>query len=330
MPSPSPIGAFTPGTARLVQPGAVEFDENNVPQSVTDLWAVIFAYGTRPTLSSITGLPAAGSAHPDFPYLLRGGLSIRNAVEQGGSLVWYVDVKYEPQGASGSVTNPGDDPDDPGVASVVRILERAWPIYETQVDFVADAATGDPVLNSAGEPFDRVPQVTRRYMGARVKRAEQNWPKLAASLDGTLNNAAVTVLGVKFPKHAARLQIEIEDTLAVGSDSRYLVTYDVVPCHNVYGQDAGGDPTDAGWDIPLVEQGFSYLDSGKLVRATVPDSSGAETPTALPVLLDANGAQLSAGADPVVRVWQAYAEADWTDLDLPSTPTEDDPPAPEP
>ena len=329
MPDPATIGAFTPGVARLIQPGAVEYDENNVPKSVTDVWGVVLAYGTRPVLGAISGLPAAGSAHGTFPYLVCAGVTIRNQVEFQGSRVWLIDVTYTPQGAAGSVTNPDDDPEQPGVESVVRIVERAWPIHEVETDLVADAATGDKVLNAAGEPFDRVPAIRRRYMGARVKRAEQHWPKLAASLDGTVNAAEITVLGVKFPARSARLEITIEDTLAVGSDSRYLVTYDLVPCHNLYGFD-DDDPLDAGWDVPLVEQGFSYLSGGDLVRATVADANGAETPTPLPVLLAADGSLLASGADPVVRVWATYPGADWTDLDLPETPTDDDPPAPTP
>ena len=325
------IGAFTHGVARLLQPGAVEYDDNDVPQSVTDVWGVVVAYGTRPTLGSISGLPAAGSAHPSFPYLLRAGVTIRNQVELQGSRVWIIEVAYAPQGASGSVTNPDPDPEQPGVESAVRILEKAWPIYEVESDLVADASTGDPVLNSAGEPYDRVPTIKRRYMGARVKRAEQNWPRAAALLDGTLNQTPVYVLGVLFPSRCARLEIDIEDTLAVGSDSRYHVTYNIVPAHNYYG--TSGDPPaplDAGFDVPLIEQGFSYRSGGNLVRATVADANGAETPTPLPVLLAADGSLLPASSSPVVHVWHTYPDADWSDLNLPETPLDGDPPATEP
>lgn len=328
---PTTHGSFTDYTAKLVQPGAVEFDDDNVPVSVTDTWAVTVPRGVRPVLADISGLPSAGSRHGSFPNLVRAGLAIRNAVERAGSLVWLVDVSYAPQSESTSVSNPNPDPEEPGIESVVRILERAWPVYETQADLVADADTGDPVVNSAGEPYDRVPQITRRWMGARVKRAEQNWPELAASLDGTLNAQPVRILGVLFPSRTARLQITIEDTLAVGSESRYQVTYDVVPCHNVYQVGANGDPVDAGWDVPLLECGFSYLDSdGNLVRATRPADEGNSdpVPTPLPVRLDANGGMLDPGDDPVFNVVHTYLDADWTDLHLPATPTQYDAPEP--
>jgi hypothetical protein len=204
------IGAFTQGVARLIQAGAIEYDESDVPQGVTDLWAVILGRGVRPQLADISGLPARGTRHPVYTYLVRSGITIRSAAEQQGSLVWMIEVKYEPQGDGGtSVVNPGDDPDDPGVESAVRILERAWPIYEVEADLVADVASGDPVLNSAGEPFDRAVQVKRRYMGARVKRAEQNWPKLAASLDGTINQQAVTFPQAQIDEQYAALPAEI-------------------------------------------------------------------------------------------------------------------------
>ena len=326
MPDPAPIGAFAPGVARLIQPGAVECDDNDVPQSVTDTWGVVLAYGTRPVLGDISGLPSGGSAHPSYPYLLRAGVTIRNAVDMVGSRVWLIDVDYAPQGASGSVTNPDPDPEQPGATSVVRILEKAWPIYEVEGDLVADASTGDPILNAAGEPYDRVPTIKRRYMGARVKRAEQNWPRAAALLDGTLNRTPVYVLGILFPSRCARLEVEIEDTLAVGSDSRYAVTYNIVPAHTPYGANL-----DAGYDVPLIEQGFSYLDSdGNLIRATVPDDAGNSTPTPLPVLLAADGSPLPSGSDPVVRVWATYPDADWSALNLPETPLDGDPPEPEP
>lgn len=321
-------GAFTDYVARLVQPGAVEYDDDNKPARVTDVYAVTLPVGVRPILSAISGLPAAGSQHSTYPYLVRGGITIRNAVEQAGSRVWYVDVAFAPSSDSTTVNNPGGG--GGGQASVVRIVERAWPVYETQCDLVADADTGDPVLNAAGEPYDRVPTITRRYVGARVKRAEQNFPSLALSLDGTLNQSPISVLGILFPSRTARLQITIEDTLAVGSETRYVVTYDVVPAHNVYGK--SGNPAadlDAGWDVPLLECGFSYLEDGSLVRATVADAEGNVTPTPLPVPLAADGSKLESGDDPVVTVWKTYPDADWSDLNLPETPTEYDPEPPE-
>lgn len=323
-------GAFTDYVARLVQPGAVQYDDDDKPESVTDVYAVTLPAGVRPILSDISGIPAAGAQHTSYPYLVRGGVTIRNAVENAGSLVWMIDVVFAPASSAGSVTNPADDPEQPGVESAVRIVERAWPIYQTECDLVADCDTGDPVLNAAGEPYDRVPKITRRYVGARVKRLEQNWPKLALSLDGTLNQLPIYVLGILFPSRCARLEVSVEDTLAVGSETRYAVTYDIVPAHNVYGQ--SGNPAtdlDAGWDVPLLEAGFAYLDNGSLVRATVADANGTETPTPLPVPLASDGSPLAPGADPVFTVWHAYKDADWSDLNLPETPTEYDPPPPE-
>jgi len=325
MSDPATHGAFTDYVARLVQAGAVQYDDDNKPESVTDVYAVTLPRGVRPILSDISGIPAAGAQHGTYPYLVRAGVTIRNAVEQAGSLVWFVDVAFGVASASTSVTNPNPDPEQPGTASVVRIVERAWPIYETQADLVADALNGSAVLNAAGEPYDRVPTITRRYVGARVKRLEQNFPALALSLDGTLNQTQITILGVTFPIRTARLEVEIEDSLAVDSETRYAVTYNIVPAHNAYG--AG---LDAGHDVPLLEAGFSYLADGALVRATVADASGNETPTPLPVPLAADGSLLEPGADPVITVWHTYRDAVWTDLKLPSTPTEYDPPAPTP
>lgn len=329
MSDPATHGAFTDYVARLVQAGAVQYDDDNRPESVTDVYAVTLPRGVRPILSDISGIPAAGAQHTAYPYLVRAGVTIRNAVEQAGSLVWFVDVAFGVASASTSVTNPGTDPEQPGTASVVRIVERAWPIYQTECDLVADCDTGDPVLNAAGELYDRVPKITRRYVGARVKRLEQNFPSLALSLDGTLNQTPIRILGVLFPSRCARLEVDIEDSLAVDSDTRYAVAYNIVPAHNVYGK--SGSPAadlDAGWDVPLLEAGFSYLSGGALVRATVADADGNETPTPLPVPLAADGSLLAPGADPVVRVWHTYPDADWSDLNLPETPTEYDPPAP--
>ena len=330
---PTTRGAFTDYAARFVQPGAIEYDRDNAPASVTDVYAVTLPIGVRPALASITGLPAPGERHASYPYLVRAGLTIRNAVEQAGSRVWYVDVAYAPQSEPTTVTNGGGG-GEPGVASVVRIVERAWPVYETQADLVADAATGEPVLNAAGEPYDRVPAITRRAIGARVKRLEQNFPSLALSLDGTINKQPVTVLGVFFPSHTARLEVSVEDTLAVGSETRYAVTYDLVPSHNVYTVDAQDEPVDAGWDVPLLEAGFAYKNSdGDLVRATSPAAEGNAdpVPSPLPVLLASDGTRLADGADPVVSVWQAYPDTeDWTNLALPTTPTDYDEPPPTP
>lgn len=326
MSDPATHGAFTDYVARLVQAGAVQYDDDDKPESVTDVYAVTLPRGVRPVLSDISGIPEAGAQHGTYPYLVRGGVAIRNAVEMAGSLAWYIDVAFGVASASTSVTNPDPDPEQPGTASVVRIVERAWPTYETQVDIVADALNGSPVLNAAGDLYDRVPTITRRYIGARVKRLEQNFPSLALSLDGTLNQTEITVLGVKFPIRTARLEIEIEDSLAVGSETRYAVTYNLVPSHNTYGANL-----DAGWDLPLLEAGFAYKGAdGELVRFVQPDENGNPTPTALPQKLAGDGTPLADGADPVITVWHTYRDADWTNLKLPSTPTEYDPPAPTP
>jgi hypothetical protein len=326
------VGSFPYAVAKLVQPGAVRVDASDAPISITDVWAFWLRPGERPGISDIPGvkepdgIPDALSSHPAWPSLRRGEVTYRSAAEMSGSVVWFAEVEYGRHTTKSSHSSGGSSP----VTVQTRIVERSWPVYEVQADFTTDAISTDPVLNSAGEPFDSVPQIKQRWLGARVKRAESRFPTDALALDNTVNQAETTVLGVRFPEHSARLEVSVEDTLAVGSESRYLVTYDIVPCHNFTPPASGSTQTvDRGWDLPILETGFRYRDGdGALVRATVEDESGGTSPSPQPVLLDENGALLGQAADPVFRVWSPYAEADWEDLGLPSTPTEgDDPPS---
>lgn len=322
---PATIGAWPKRHARLVQAGTLALDAGGIPRSVTDTWAVYLDPYERPDPATIVGLPAKNDRHPQYPYLIRGGLEFRSAAERSGSVVWFVSVAYAPSGASTSYS--GGSGSGSAATIACRILAREWPIYASQVD-LATAVDGTPVLTPAGQPYDRVPTITRRLVGARVVRAESGWPAVAIGLDNTINSAAVTVLGIAFAKHRARLEVTVEDTLAVGSDDRYRVTYDVIPASCPYSVD--GDPAEAGWDLPLLACGYAYLDGdGNLVRATDPSDDGGEpTPSAQPVLLAADGTRLADGDDPVYDVVQAYAEASWAALSLPANPTDGDPPAP--
>lgn len=327
---PASIGKFTRGVARLAQPGAVELDAASSPLSVADVYVAYLPIGARPSTATISGIPAAGARHPSYRNLYRAAVTIAPRAEQAGSYVWQISVAYDRSGSSSTLP---DDPEQPGTASIVRIVGREWPVYQTEAELVT-SIDGHPVLDPAGQPYSSVPRIVRRLHGARVVRLESAFPVRASNLDNTINRAAIRILGVTFPAGTARLELTVEDTLAVGSDERYRVTYDIIPARTPYGTapSQGQPPPDAGWDVPLLDCGYSYRDSdGNLVRATIPDDEGKPTPSPQPVLLSPNGTLLPDGAAPGYTVYAAYARADWTSLALPSTPTEGDPPPdPEP
>lgn len=311
----SSTGNFTHGVARLVSIGDVEYNASGDVMEYTATYNVVVAdASTIVTLSDISGLPAKRETSPAFPTLW---VSSYNVSRKGvGSRVWVVDVSY--------VLKPIFSGEAPGGDSDVEIESVNWGYVESQEDAVFDAKSKLPILNSAGDPFDSVPQKIVCSPQVTIVRNEAASPAPLIWHTGKINSSEVTIAGVTFSEHSAMIRITAEDTLE--SSLRYRVTYEIVGKSKVAfveSMSAGAGPqatfeeTDVGWNMPMLQCGYQYIDdSGKKVKFATVDESGELKEVSQPQLLT------SAGGDgrketPVLKVVQLYEEIDFSTFNLP-------------
>jgi hypothetical protein len=141
------------------------------------------------------------------------------------------------------------------------------------------------------------------------------------TLNGTVNNGAITILGLSFEHHCARLKMQVNQVAAA---KPYEVTYEIIGMTNIAPAEGYGTGTfeDWGWDIPMVECGYQfYDDNGQLCKFTTIDASGTEREVSTPQLLDFDGHD-ARGTNPHISRFVPYPDDSWSSLNFPTSPKE--------
>lgn len=244
---------------------------------------------------SIAGLPPIGEAvSEDFPNLIVRTYAIEEG-EANEKRVLTIDVNCTLR--------------DPQNWDVSQFPPRGQAIQELSVtsgsvsrDVICDAVTGDTVLNSAGQPFDSVPQYdvpTLTYRKVIKTRTLQAW----AYYIGKINANDMTIGDVDYKPHQVRCVQA--DCIRLWNDEYGFVeqwTIGLQVMSNVVS--IGGDsPEEIGWDIAVVDQGTmqrDFDDENKLVPImTISAETGKEVAVSQPVLLDGQGYGVTTpGEDP--------------------------------
>lgn len=312
------VGSFTEGVARHVDTTALELNADRVVTACTELYSVVVANPAQcvaPT--TVTGLPAKNAAHPSLSNLVVEGYSWRHHGVR--SKAWDCSVKYKR-----ATSQSGASQGDPNV----RVLLEEWGFSGGGGDLVSDAMTGRPVVNSAGDPFDSVPQRDEVYPCVRYGYKEKTFRPTRLFLNNCINQSAVTVLGITFAPHTCRLKVECHKNLdADDFPFEWTYTFEGRDCWCETAQlidIAGGAPStvyetdgtksNIGWDVAILQCGFNYLQGNEKVKFTIMDDQGNVTQPSLPQLLDTNGAPLSLTADGIFLVVRAYKEADFSGI----------------
>jgi len=296
----------TLNVATLLPGRSMEVDAEERLTSVTRKYQVLRATSApldAETLSTITGLPAIGAAHPSDSDLT---VASYRLAEDSNGLRWVVDVVY---------SRDSSRPPEPNRAPRGSAeLSRGWTMQEIQIDLVADAITGLPVLNSAGEPFDSVPQVPRALPVFRMERKETTAIATLLAMSGKVNSDEVSIDGVDIPIHAGRLVVTQEKLYDDPDDYTSKFTYEIAIMSNLV--DLGAEAlTDIGWDKALVQSGFIYNSADGKIRAMETDEETlTPRPSPMPVLLDADGYRLADDADPVIIRIATMQEVAFGDL----------------
>lgn len=301
------IGAFTEYVARLSELGELVNDADGNPESVSDVYTVLVPVGLRPTLANVTGLPALSVVHASAVNLYPTG--VRFACESAMHGVWKCIVDY----ARAEIVEP--EPEEP---PETRITARSWDTVEAAQDLITDAETGVPVLNSAGDPFDSVPQVQRCSPKVGLTMKTSRAPSTFVNLSGTVNSASITVLGQTFPAYCARLKVSAVDTMAT-TGFRYEVNVEVEGRVNQV--KIGETVVNVGWREAFIECGYQFVKDGKRYKFTEKTKSESgeeeEKEVSSPQLLTETGGD-GRGKAPVVKIVNAHRSASWSALNLPS------------
>ena len=300
------FGALTKGVARLCEHGELAADADGVPQSLSDIYEVWLGRGVRATSANVSDLPAVNAAHGSVSGLYVDGY--RFACVGPGNGVWHVTVDYA-RSETSSISGGEVD---------VKLTARSWGVNESTCDVLFEPGTGAALLNAAGDPFDSVPQRTIIAPTVSFSRLESRAPASVIAYNGSINAAAVTVLGVTFAARSARIKITVRDTMAE-SGLRYECSYEISGRVN-YATN-GGAVVDIGWDEALIECGYNYLGAdGKRYKFTVRTKSTSgeieEKEASTPQLLTAAGGD-GRGQAAVVKVVATNRALSWTDLKLP-------------
>lgn len=256
-----------------------------------------------------TSVPSIGSAHPDRPGYYAARYDVTQP-EGAAKNTLEVTVKYEAR----DYTTEGSGQD----AHVSNIESWGWDDATAQRELVTDAS-GDTVLNSAGDPFDTVPQIeTPAPTFTKVVRfgsRQSGW----ASYFCTVNDAAVTIGGISFAARTLLCTIsEVKDISNPNWPYKYTVRLRYRS--NMAKIALAETAEECGWDIVICDAGMREVDDTtgqlKLIQ-TISHETGQPATVTTPELLDGDGHAIArtAGVSPTPYNFrfESYAEASFPD-----------------
>lgn len=255
-------------------------------------------------LATVTGLPPVGEAIDEsHPNLIVRGYSFEEG-EANEKRVLTIDVNCslrDPQNWDVSQFPPKGQ----------AIQEISFKTGSVSRDFVSDAITGKLVVNSAGQPFDSVPQVDRpAHVFTKVVKttSAQTW----AQYFGMVNQGTITVAGFTCDPHVVRC-VQADRTKLWNDEFGFVEqwTIGLQLMSNWVALAGSSTLTQIGWDIAVVDSGMMELGSnGDLKQIMVQSAeTGKELTVSQPVLLDGHGhAMLASGSTPYAFRFSPYKE----------------------
>jgi hypothetical protein len=304
--------AWEKGVARLIEKGGPTYSAT-AKTTYIDRYAVLLDSGVRPSPSTVTGVPEIGDELEGISGRYCTEVAWRQQDPQ--SQVWIATVTYSP--GEGQVVG----------GNTIVDFDFRWAIRSVMADFTQDAITGAPVCNSAGEPFDSVPQREIICPSLSWRRLSKIAPSTWADYNGTVNEDEVTILGYTFPPHCARFRYEarqLDDSDGTGKRYEYSMMIDGAT--NPWVEYASVDGTsvaeqeDIGWDFGPLDAGYSYLDydeSPPVVRPIlIDDGDGKLIKPSMPQPIS-GGTWVPERGNLYFLRFSPYKEASWTTLKLP-------------
>lgn len=281
--------------------------ENVTPTQMTETYEVFFAepVARGALFMSVTGLPAIGSKHPSFLNLYAQGYSVKEGTGSEKNR-YEIEVAYAPVSSTGT---PEDGSEEQPECYVEAI---GWRTGSVARDFVVDAETNVAVLNTAGQPFESVPQVDRPSpTWFKVFKTKQRQAGYVAYY-GKVNDGQMTVGGYSCARDTLRC-VQADEERVFNDPAGYQYRYSIALqwlSNEVKLEDAN-TATECGWQLAIVSTGTVQHTGLGLQRITLPDQSGSDVPVSAPVLLGQNGEFNPSRTDPYTVEFVAYPRTEF-------------------
>lgn len=235
--------------------------------------------------ATFPNVPAIGSEHP----VIKGLFAATYDVEEGrgtSKATLNVTVNYERKTVE---TIGGGTPEEP-TETPAQVERWGWD-SGTEERELTTAVDGTPVLNSAGDVFDRVPSVSvsaptfTKVVKFKTRQAD------AMHLDCKVNGKAVTIGGLTYAVGSLRASVS-EERLLDDETWNYRYTISLKFRSNPVSLAASSMMTDIGWDVAVTDAGMREKDSstGKLkLISQINAETGRQSLITSPELLNGNG-----------------------------------------
>ena len=248
---------------------------------------------------SFSGVPAIGSAHPNFSGLYVQSYDVQEGTGKDKNVLT-VTVNYGPK--TTETSGSGSD------AVTCQVDEWGWDDGTDERELTEDV-TGRAVLNSADDPFESVPKISvpAPVFTKVMKFAERQtgW----ASAHCKTNSSAVTIGGREYP--IGSLLCTVAEKRIIGSvDWKYQYTVRLRYKSNLVKVEGDSSATDIGWDVAVVDAGMrEYVDGEKRLIRVIDKETGKMCTVTSATLLNGIGGKLDDEEDPYIFRFQAYERA---------------------
>lgn len=257
--------------------------------------------GADGEVAAWTGVPAVGSAHPNYPGLVVQSLEVQEGQSEDKSVLT-VTANYGL--AETETITPSGEGEEP---YSFQVDEWGWDDGTDERELLEDV-DGQPMLNSAGDPFESVPKFTvpAPVFTKVVKFAARKADWYTANCK--VNSSAVTIGGRSFP--IGSLLCTVAEKRLIGNAIwNYQYTIRLRYKSNLVKIAGSSSLTDIGWDIAVTDAGMREYDivndKMRLIRVQDAETGKMCTVTSA-ALLDGQGAPLSPGSAPYNFRFKAY------------------------
>lgn len=256
---------------------------------------------------SAYGIPAIGSHHPSYEYLVVRSYDVEEG-EGSEKKLLKIDVNY---------SNTSSEPEEGEGLSAFAVEQFGWESGVNQKDVTINLFDGQnkdgALLNSAGDPFDTVPQcdfpapIFTKVVKTKILKSD--WMQYNCKINTNTVEAAGMSCAPKTLIASVSVQRLFDDPVW-----KYRYTIQLRYKSNMSMLGAGTTPIEFGWDIPVVDAGMRELKDGKpQVIMSIDQESKLPCAVTSPELLDGSGtkAERDAGtnrAKPYVIRVQVYED----------------------